>query len=60
MRRLFVATGMLVLFGVLAPATSYAQQSLNFYVGGFVPKGENSRGRDDATRRCSLDHEEAR
>jgi hypothetical protein len=47
MRRLFVATGMLVLFGLLAPATSYAQQSLNFYVGGFVPKGEDSRGRDD-------------
>jgi hypothetical protein len=47
MRRLFVATGILVLTAVLTPATSYAQQSVNFYVGGFVPKGEDSRGRDD-------------
>ena len=30
-----------------APPTASAQQSLNFYVGGFVPRGEDARG--DAT-----------
>jgi hypothetical protein len=33
--------------GVLAPTTSYAQQSLNLYVGGFVPRGEDSRTNGD-------------
>lgn len=47
MRRLTVATAVFVLAGLLAPATSYAQQSLNFYVGGFVPKGEDARDRQD-------------
>ena len=29
--------------GLIAPATSYGQQAVNFYVGGFVPKGADSR-----------------
>jgi hypothetical protein len=33
--------------GLAAPATSYAQQSLNIYVGGFVPRGEDSRTDND-------------
>jgi hypothetical protein len=32
---------------VLTPSTSYAQQSLNFYLGGFVPTGEDNRGNID-------------
>ncbi len=47
MRRLTVATAVFVLAGLLAPSTSFAQQSLNFYVGGFIPKGEDARGRQD-------------
>ena len=47
MRSLTVATAVFVLAGLLAPATSFAQQSLNFYVGGFVPKGEDARDRQD-------------
>jgi outer membrane protein W len=47
MRRLTLATAMLALFGLVAPATSYAQQSVNFYVGGFVPKAEDARDRHD-------------
>ena len=33
----------LVVSGLVAPATSDAQQSLNLYVGGFVPKAADSR-----------------
>jgi hypothetical protein len=44
MRRLLSSAALVALVTVLAPATSYAQQqSLNFYLGGFVPKGEDSR-----------------
>jgi outer membrane protein W len=32
---------------VLAPAAASAQQSINFSVGGFVPRGEDGRSRDD-------------
>jgi hypothetical protein len=46
MRRSIVAPALLAI-GLLAPATSSAQQSLNFYVGGFVPKGEEGRDRRD-------------
>jgi len=31
----------------LAPSVSFAQQSFSFHVGGFVPKGEDARSRDD-------------
>ncbi len=49
MRRLSLAT---VAVGLLAglfflPAVSYAQSSVNFYVGGFVNKGEEARDRQD-------------
>jgi hypothetical protein len=48
MRRLRQALGCLVVcVGLLAPSTSYAQQSLNFSFGGFVPKGERSRDDND-------------
>lgn len=33
--------------GLAAPATSYAQQSLNLYLGAFVPKGADSRTDND-------------
>ncbi len=33
--------------GVLAPAPGYAQQSLNIYVGGFVPRSEDARVNGD-------------
>lgn len=33
--------------GLVAPATSYAQQSVNFYVGGFVPRAEDARTDND-------------
>src|SRR6187551_2234159 len=36
MRRLTFATGFVVLAGLLAPASTYAQQSVSFYVGGLV------------------------
>jgi opacity protein-like surface antigen len=47
MRRLTVLTTLFGLAALLAPSTSYAQQSLNLYVGGFVTKGEDARDRDD-------------
>ncbi|MBS1817824.1 MAG: outer membrane beta-barrel protein [Acidobacteria bacterium] len=47
MRRLSLATAVFALAGLLLPASSYAQQSLNFYVGGFVPKAEQNRDRQD-------------
>jgi len=47
MRRLSIATAALVLVGLLAPTTSFAQQSVNFYVGGFVPRGEDARDKQD-------------
>ena len=50
MRRLIVVTSVLVLTGLLAPATSYAQQGLNLYVGGFVPDDYGSRPHDDVLR----------
>ena len=46
MRRPRQALGFLVLcVGLLAPSTSFAQQSVSFSIGGFVPTGVN--GRDD-------------
>jgi outer membrane protein W len=51
MRRLSIVLGLAVLACVVAPATSSAQQqSLNFYLGGFVPRGEDARDRDDVLR----------
>lgn len=52
MRRLLTLAGVIALTGVLAaPTTSYAQQSVNFLVGGFVPRGERGRDRNDVLRR---------
>src|SRR3954467_6919756 len=46
MRRLPLALALVALVStVIAPATTYAQQSLSFYAGGFVPRGEDSRVR---------------
>ncbi|MGE3956242.1 MAG: hypothetical protein AB7H96_05940 [Vicinamibacterales bacterium] len=48
MRRLpFAATALFVLASLVAPASSEAQQSLNFHVGGFVPRAERNRDRQD-------------
>lgn len=47
MRRLFFASAVLAVVGLFAPSSSYAQQSINFYAGGFVPTGEDARDRDD-------------
>lgn len=48
MRRLLPALSLVVLvLGVVAPAPSYAQQSLNLYVGGFVPHAEDTRTNGD-------------
>jgi hypothetical protein len=48
MRRLPFALIIVVLAGIfLAPATTYAQQSVSFYAGGFVPRGEDGRARTD-------------
>jgi hypothetical protein len=43
MRRLLALSIVFLLAGVLVPATSYAQQSVNIQLGGFVPGGEDSR-----------------
>ena len=48
MRRLLVscvATGLFA--GFIGTSTASAQQSINFYAGGFVPRGLDARGSDD-------------
>jgi hypothetical protein len=48
MRRLLMVLGCAVLVTAFAaPAELYAQQSANFYIGGFNPKGEDTRLRGD-------------
>jgi hypothetical protein len=43
-----IRPGILVFaFAMLMPAASYAQQSVNFSIGGFVPRGEDGRSSDD-------------
>lgn len=45
MRRLTTALGILGFSALLmTPSPSFAQQSLNFHLGGFVPTGEDNRG----------------
>jgi outer membrane protein W len=46
-RSLNAGAALVVMAAVMAPATASAQQSLNFTVGGFVPRPEDSRTRDD-------------
>ena len=43
MRRLLVPSAFTLAFALLLPLEGYAQQSVNFSIGGFVPKGEDSR-----------------
>lgn len=51
MRRLLSVTGAFALMAILAaPSVSEAQQALSFNIGGFVPRGETSRDRDDVLR----------
>ena len=50
MRRLSIVLGLVALVSAVAPATSSAQQSVNFYLGGFVPRGEDARDRNDVLR----------
>ena len=47
MRRLLTLSVVFLLAGVLTPATSYGQQSLNIQLGGFVPRGEDARTSGD-------------
>ena len=48
MRRVLLSLGIVALvIGVLAPAPGYAQQSVNFYVGGFVPRSLDARTNGD-------------
>ena len=48
MRRVLLSLGIVGLVtGVLAPAPGYAQQSVNFYVGGFVPRSVDARTNGD-------------
>jgi outer membrane protein W len=47
MRRSTVVTALLLLAALVMPTKSYAQQTLNFYIGGFVPDGEDSRDHRD-------------
>src|SRR5688572_30682569 len=47
MRRLSIALALVTLVTAVAPSTGYAQQSLNLYLGGFSPRGEDARDRDD-------------
>lgn len=47
MRRLPFAIALFVLAGLVAPASSYAQQSIGFSVGAFVPRAEQSRDQQD-------------
>jgi hypothetical protein len=47
MHRLSAAGLMALVLGVAQPSTAHAQQSVNFYLGGFTPFGEDARVRDN-------------
>jgi hypothetical protein len=48
MRRLiWTLSAVLLIVGVIDTPRAAAQQSVNLYIGGFVPRGEDSRGTDD-------------
>ena len=58
MRRLPALVGFVALAaGLFAPSTARAQQSLNFHLGGFVPRGEDARDINDVlvNNLCCLD-----
>jgi hypothetical protein len=48
MRRLLLASSLVVLTATGLPSPSYAQQSINLHLGGFVPSGLSGRSADDA------------
>ena len=50
MRRLPIALMLVALVGAVAPARSYAQQSLSFSIGGFSPRSFDARDRNDVLR----------
>lgn len=50
MRRLSIVIGLVALISLVAPAASYAQQSVNFYLGGFTAPSEDARDRNDVLR----------
>ena len=47
MRRFVSFSVVALVLGLLATPPASAQQSLNLYVGGFVPRGEDARDRND-------------
>jgi hypothetical protein len=50
MRRLLTFATVLIAGTFAIPSNSYAQQAVNFYLGGFVPRGYDARDRDDVLR----------
>jgi hypothetical protein len=54
LRRLTLSfSAIALIMGVVATPSASAQQTVNFFVGGFVPRGFDSRGRDDVLVRNS-------
>ncbi len=54
MRRLLVSfCGIGLIAGFIATPTASAQQTVNFFVGAFVPRGFDARGTDDVLRKNS-------
>jgi hypothetical protein len=47
MHRLTAAGLFTLVVGLAGPSTAHAQQSVNFYLGGFTPSGEDTRVRDN-------------
>jgi hypothetical protein len=47
MRRLTTCFAAVLAAALLAPATASAQQQINFFLGGFTPRGLDGRGSDD-------------
>lgn len=50
MRRLLTLAALVTAGTLIVPATSFAQQSASFYLGGFFPRGYDARDRDDVLR----------
>jgi hypothetical protein len=47
MNRILTVVGLAILVGFARPAPASAQQSISFYLGGFVPRGEDARDQND-------------
>jgi hypothetical protein len=52
-RLLLLGCAIALITGFIAVPQASAQQSVNFYIGGFIPRGFDSRGRDDVLFRDS-------